>query len=224
MSRFMIIALLWVSAIAGCRAPPGGGAPESSATALQPASPGDAAIAPRSDRSIYALSMNLTDQDGRSVGLDVFRGKPVFIGMFYGTCPSACPLLISTIRRAMSELDASTDAEVRVLLVSFDPERDSPQALRAIVSQRGLDERWKLASAPDDQVRELAALLGIQYRRLPDGSFSHTSSVVLLDRAGAIDMRIDDTSQSIEPLVERARALAAHGSSGKRREGQEGRR
>jgi hypothetical protein len=33
----------------------------------------------------------------------------------------------------------------------------------------------------------------------------------LLDRAGAIDMRIDDTTQPIEPLVERAKALAAGG-------------
>jgi protein SCO1/2 len=152
--------------------------------------------------------MSLTDQDGRTVGLDVFRGQPVFVGMFYGSCPAACPLLISTIRRATSELDASTDAEVRVLLVSFDPERDSPQALRAIAAQRGLDARWKLSSAPDDQARELAALLGIQYRKLPDGSFSHTSSIVLLDRTGAIDMRLDDTTQPIEPVVARARALA----------------
>jgi hypothetical protein len=50
---------------------------------------------------------------------------------------------------------------------------------------------------------------------LPDGSFSHTSSIVLLDRSGAIDTRLDDTSQPIEPLVERARALAAHAERGR---------
>jgi protein SCO1/2 len=202
-----ILGLACAATFGGCRAPVSGDVPDAS-TPASVTLPSDEA-APRSDRSVYALTMSLTDQEGRTVGLDVFRGKPVFIGMFYGTCPSACPLLISTIRRAMSELDASTDAEVRVLLVSFDPERDTPQALRAIVAQRGLDRRWKVASAPDDQARELAALLGIQYRRLPDGSFSHTSSIVLLDRTGAIDMRVDDTSQPIEPLVERARVLAA---------------
>jgi protein SCO1/2 len=197
------------AAVAGCREPDG--TPGAATIAPSALAPEGAAVAPRTDRSIYALSMTLTDQDGARVGLDVFRGKPVFIGMFYGSCPSACPLLISTIRRAMSELDPSTDSEVRVLLVSFDPERDTPPALRAIVAQRGLDARWKLASAPDDQVRDLAAVLGIQYRRLPGGSFSHTSSVVLLDRTGAIDMRIDDTSQPIEPLALRARALGAQG-------------
>jgi protein SCO1/2 len=209
MRRFAIVGLLSAAPLIACREPTSVGELGAATTATASTQSDEAAVAPRSDRSIYALSMSLTDQDGREVGLDVFRGKPVVIGMFYGTCPSACPLLISTIRRAMSELDASTDAEVRVLLVSFDPERDTPQALHAIVAQRGLDARWKLASAPDDQVRDLAALLGIQYRRLPDGSFSHTSSIVLLDRTGAIDTRLDDTSQPIEPLVERARALAA---------------
>jgi protein SCO1/2 len=210
MRRLAILGFLGVAHLAGgCRALTSEGTPGAATTASAPVQSDEEAAPRRSGRSIYALSMTLTDQDGRKVGLDAFRGKPVFVGMFYGACPSACPLLISTIRRAMSELDASTDAEVRVLLVSFDPERDTPEALHAIAVQRGLDVRWKLANAPEDQVRDLAALLGIQYRRLPDGSFSHTSSIVLLDRAGAIDTRIDDTSQPIEPLVERARALAA---------------
>jgi len=63
--------------------------------------------------------------------------------------------------------------------------------------------------AGEDQVRDLAAVLGVQYRRLPDGNFSHTSSIVLLDRAGAIDTRLDDTAQPVESLVARARAIAA---------------
>jgi protein SCO1/2 len=162
-----------------------------------------------SDRCIYALQMTLTDQDGAKVGLDAFRGKPVFVSMFYGRCPSACPMLISTIKSTLAQLSPSTAAEVRVLLVSFDPEHDTPDALHSIAQQRGLDARWKLANAPEDQVRDLAELLGIRYRRLPDGSFSHTSSIVLLDRSGAIDTRLDDVSQSVEPLAARARVIAA---------------
>jgi protein SCO1/2 len=129
--------------------------------------------------------------------------------MFYGRCPSACPQLVSTIKRTLAELDPAAAAEVRVLLVSFDPEHDTPDRLHALAGERGLDGRWKLASAPEDQVRDLAALLGIQYRRLPDGNFSHTSSVVLLDRAGAIDSRLDDMTGPVGPLVARARAIAS---------------
>jgi protein SCO1/2 len=153
--------------------------------------------------------MTLVDQDGARVGLDVFRGKPVFVGMFFSRCPSACPLLVSTVQRMLAELDPAAAAEARVLLVSFDPEHDTPEVLHAVAAQRGLDARWKLASAPEDQVRDLAAVLGIQYRRLPDGSFSHSTRIVLLDRAGVIDASLEDTSQPVEPLVARARAIAA---------------
>ncbi|HEX8792176.1 MAG TPA: SCO family protein [Polyangiaceae bacterium] len=190
--------------LSSCRSGSDQGAPSPMA-----GSPIAATSSPRDDRSIYALPMMLTDQDGAKVGLDVFRGKPVFIGMFYGRCPSACPLLVSTIKATLAELAPPAAAEVRVLLVSFDPEHDTPEALHSIVQQRGLDARWKLANAPEDQVRDLAEILGIRYRRLPDGSFSHTSSIVLLDRSGAIDTRLDDVSQSVQPLAARARAIAA---------------
>jgi protein SCO1/2 len=211
----LLVLLAGVAAVlVACRerATETGPSPDAPFLALAPSaseSPASPSEEGRNDTSIYALSMTLTDQDGVKTGLDAFRGKPVFIGMFYGTCPSACPLLVSTIKRTLSELDASTAAEVRVLLVSFDPERDTPEALHAIVVQRGLDARWKLASAPEDQVRDLAAVLGIQYRRLPDGNFSHTSSIVLLDRAGAVATRLDDTSLPVDALVARTRAIAA---------------
>jgi protein SCO1 len=203
----MRIALLAASVLLGCRGRTLEGTLSDAVAASAPSA--EASAGPRGDRSIYALSMSLTDQDGSKVGLDVFRGKPVFVAMFYGTCPSACPLLISTIKRVMAGLDSVADAEVRVLLVSFDPEHDTPEALRKIVGTRALDVRWKLASAPDDQVRDLAAVLGIQYRKLPDGNFNHTSSIILLNRTGVVDMRVDDIAQPIEPLVARAKALAA---------------
>jgi protein SCO1/2 len=151
--------------------------------------------------------MTLTDQEGSPLGLDVFRGKPVFIGMFYASCPNACPMLISAIKRINAALEPSVRAQVRVLLVSFDPEHDRPPVLHEAFERHGLDTRWKLAVAPEDQVRDLAAVLGIQYRRLADGSFAHTSSIVLLDRSGRIDTRVDDLAAPTDALVSRATIL-----------------
>src|SRR5262245_41551267 len=88
------------------------------------------AAPPRSD-SVYELSASLVDQDGRRVGLDLFRGHPVLISMFYTTCPDACPLLIADLKRIEGELPAARRAALRVVLVSLDPKRDSPEALRA---------------------------------------------------------------------------------------------
>jgi len=168
------------------------------------------AAAPARIQSLYVLSAALVDQDGRPVGLDLFRGYPVVISMFYATCPGACPLLIADIQRIEAELSPRERANLRVVLVSLDPERDTPEALQALARARGLDEsRWRLLRAPDDTVREIAAALGIKYRRLPDGSFNHSSVITLLDRSGAMQGRLDGIGKLHADLLRRLRAAAA---------------
>jgi protein SCO1/2 len=165
------------------------------------------AAAPRGD-SVYALSAALVDQRGQPVGLDVFRGHPVLISMFYATCRDACPLLIADLRRIERELPADLAADLRVVLVSIDPEHDTPQALLALSEAHRLDgSRWRLLRAPEDTVREIAALLGIRYRRLPDGSFNHSSVITLLDADGAILARDEGIGQPHDALLQHLRRL-----------------
>lgn len=193
-----LLAAVLAAGLGGCR---------DGAKATARATPATSA-APRAEGSLYTLPVTLTDQDGGKYGLDAFRGNPVFLGMFSGRCEGECPI-ITTIKTALSMLDDPAAAEMRVLLVSFDAGHDTPAALHAIVGERGLDRRWKLASAPDEQARELAAALGVHYRRLPDGTFSHESTVILLDRTGGVDARLDDASQPIDALVQHASAIVA---------------
>lgn len=137
--------------------------------------------------SIYQLDAALTDQDGRRHGLDVHRGHPVLITMFYASCPAACPLIIDTLRDTEKQLSAGERADLRVLMISVDPDNDTPAALKALATQRRIDTtRWTLATADADTVRTIAALLNIQYRRLPDGNFNHSSVITLLSPAGEI--------------------------------------
>jgi len=150
---------------------------------------------------IYDLEMTLVDQDGKSVGLDVYRGHPLIVSMFYATCPYACPTLISDIKRLERSLDPEAQRRVRVLLVSFDPDRDSPEALRALARQHGLDaKRYKLAQAPEGQVRELASVLGIKYRKLDNGAFNHSSVITVLDASGLPRAHVDGLNQPLEQL------------------------
>jgi protein SCO1 len=161
---------------------------------------------PRSD-SVYELTASFVDQDGRPVGLDLFRGHPVLISMFYATCRDACPLLIADLKRIERELSPRTRANLRVILVSFDPARDTPEALHALARARELDtSRWRLLQAPDDTVREVAAVLGIHYRRLPDESFSHSSVITLLDPSGVVLARVEGLGQPLDGLRERLQA------------------
>lgn len=166
------------------------------------------ATKPVEGASLYDLQMNLVDARGRHIGLDVFRGNPVVISMFYASCPYACPTLISDIKRLDSSLDATSRSNLRVLLVSFDAQRDTPAKLAEVAAAHHVDPaRWVFASASDSQARELSAVLGIKYRRLENGAFNHSSVITLLDRRGVAVAHVDGLNQPTDELGSAIRRL-----------------
>lgn len=137
--------------------------------------------------SVYQLHAQLTTQAARPAGLDLYRGHPTLVGMFYGSCPAACPMLITALKVYESRLDESSQARLRVLLVSFDAARDTPAELDRLARLHRSDPaRWTFSSAPEADARRIAALLGVSYRRLPGGDFDHSLKITLLDEDGRI--------------------------------------
>ena len=137
--------------------------------------------------SLYQMHEKLLDQDGRAIDLDVYRGKKVLVTMFYGSCPATCPLIIDTLRAIEKKVDGPQRQDLRVLLVSLDSERDTPAALRQLADSRRIETtRWTLAHADANAVRRIAAALSIQYKKLPDGQFSHSTIISALDADGKI--------------------------------------
>jgi len=137
--------------------------------------------------SLYHLDAALTDQSGAARGLDVYRGHPVLVTMFYASCQATCPLIVDTLRATERELTAQQRAGLRVLMISVDPQRDTPAALKSLAQERHLDARWTLAHADAGTVRNIAALLNVQYRQLPSGEFNHSTIIALLSPKGEIE-------------------------------------
>jgi protein SCO1/2 len=74
-----------------------------------------------------------------------------------------------------------------VLLISIDPERDTPAAMNALAVGRHVDTgRWSMARADEATVRKIAALLNVQYRKLPNGDFNHSTVIALLSPDGEL--------------------------------------
>jgi protein SCO1/2 len=143
--------------------------------------------------SVYQLSMDLTDQDGRALALADLRGSPVLVTMFYGSCSNVCPMIAYHLRRIERALPEAQRSRLRVLMVSFDPKRDTPAALHEFARAHQADPvRWTVARAEEAQVQDLAAVLGIRYRELDGGVFNHSSVITLLDRDGMIRARTSD--------------------------------
>lgn len=140
--------------------------------------------------SVYQLPMQLTKQDGTGATLESLRGRPVLVTMFYTSCDGVCPMLAFAMRRIVTALPEKERGGLQMLMVSFDPKRDSPEALQAFAKLHQLaPPQWLLARAPESDVRGLAAVLGIRYRELPGPVFSHSAVITLLDADGVIRAR-----------------------------------
>lgn len=158
--------------------------------------------------SLYVLKGKLTDTDGKKIELKSLEGKPVLISMFYASCPMACPMLISELKKIEAKLDEETKKELRVVLVTFDPKRDTPKVLGELRDAHKVDNsRWMMLSAEPDFVEELAAVLGIRYRFGSGGAIHHSTSMTLLDRKGIIVDRIEGLRQPSDELVAKLKAL-----------------
>jgi protein SCO1/2 len=142
--------------------------------------------------SVYRLTDAFVDQDGRAFRLADGRGKVRLATMFYTSCPYICPLIIDSAKGVEHALTPAERARLSILLVSLDPARDDPAALKRIALKRKLDPaRWTLARTEAAGVRRTAAVLGIRYRALADGEFNHSSALVLLDGEGRVLARTE---------------------------------
>ncbi len=167
--------------------------------------------APLPRDSIYQLQARLTDQSGQPLTLASKRGRAQLVVMFYTSCKFICPTIIDTVLDIDRKLAAAPRQRLGVLLISLDPQRDGPPALKALADKRGLDlTRWTLAQPQAADVRAIAGLLGVRYRVLADGELNHTGVLVLLDAEGRIVARSAKTSGAVEPqFMERVRAVLA---------------
>ena len=157
--------------------------------------------------SIYQFKPALADQYGRAFDIGSLRGQPVLLSMFYSSCEMVCPMIFETIRLTLKALPPSQAERVKVLMVSFDPARDTVAVLKKTADAHGCDARWTLARGTDADVRKLAALLGVQYRRLASGEFNHSSSIELLDSDGRIAGR-SGTLGAVDPALLKALQLS----------------
>ncbi len=157
--------------------------------------------------SIYNLQVALEDQSGDLTGLDRYKGQPVLISLFYASCPHVCPMIISTIRQLESKLSPEELSELRVMTISIDPERDVPALLLETMQRHSVDaNRWSMVRPEAGDVRTIAGVFGVKYKQLPDGEFSHSTKIILLNRDGVIIASTDQIGRQDAVFLESIKA------------------
>jgi cytochrome oxidase Cu insertion factor (SCO1/SenC/PrrC family) len=118
-----------------------------------------------SEKSLYSLKSVWTSDVGRDVKLEVLRGRPQVIALFFTNCEHSCPLIVEEMKAIDNALPHEVRGNVDFLLVSIDPKRDTPEALGNFRAKHGLPtERWTLLRGSDEATRDLAAMVGFKYQ------------------------------------------------------------
>jgi len=162
-----------------------------------------------SARSIYQLESTWMTVTAQPVRLGNLQGKVQVLAMVYTTCESSCPIIVSLMQHLEAALPPALHSEVGFVLVSFDPERDTPSVLREYGDKRHLDPTsWSLLSGYPDDVLELATLLGITYKRDQRGGFTHSNVMTVLNRGGEIVHRQEGLQQDLTAILKAIRRAA----------------
>ena len=124
---------------------------------------------------------------GRPVSAADLAGGPVLLYFGYTFCPDVCPLTLAELKQIKALLGPNA-ADVAVLYISVDPERDSPEVLKRYIG--AFDPDFLSATGDIETVRRFATEFGAAFeKQKPAGTsasylVAHTSFTYLLDRDG----------------------------------------
>jgi protein SCO1 len=144
------------------------------------------AVKELSGESVYNLSSTWTNQKKENFKLDHFRNKIIVAAMIFTHCESACPRIVADMQRIESSLSRKELHQVTFLLISMDPERDTPARLSEFAAEHKLNANWTLICSTPDATMEIANVLGVRVKKLEGGGFDHSNIIHILDQDGVI--------------------------------------
>ncbi len=156
-----------------------------------------------SERSVYQTTSAWTTQNGEVLRLRDLKGAVVVTTMIFTSCTYACPQIMADINRISRSLPADAARDTRFVFITMDVARDTAATLKAFAQTMGVDQPgWIFLHGTADDTREIAALLGIKFKRMRDSSFSHSNVITVLDRAGEIVHQQVGLNAKPEPTVD----------------------
>ena len=145
----------------------------------------------------YAKGFRLRDPAGRTRTLADFKGQAVLLFFGFTQCPDVCPTALARAAQAKALL-GELGARLQVIFVTVDPERDTPQVLRAYT--KAFDESFLGLYGSLDETAELARNFKAYYKKVPTGAsytMDHTALSYVYDPAGQLRvvLRHDQTAE-----------------------------
>lgn len=156
-----------------------------------------------------SFDFKLTGKDG-NVSLSDYRGKLVLIYFGYTFCPDICPATLANVGQALRNLGEDKANEVQTIMVSLDPERDTPQKLADYVTH--FHPSFIGITGTEQDIAQVTSLYGIFYQLQPGSDatgylIDHTATLLVIDREGYLKLvfpfgvTVDEIADDLEYML-----------------------
>ncbi|MDO5102959.1 MAG: SCO family protein [Lautropia sp.] len=151
----------------------------------------------------YGNELSLTDGvTGKPVTLQDLKGKVVFLFFGFAQCPDICPTTLLKAKEVKEALGQEAK-RLQVVFVTLDPERDTPEVLKAYVPS--FDESFMGLRGDDTATKKAAREFRVFYQKVPnqDGSsytIDHTAASYVIDKNGTLRLLVRYTD-SVDDIV-----------------------
>jgi cytochrome oxidase Cu insertion factor (SCO1/SenC/PrrC family) len=111
----------------------------------------------------YFTDLPVVNQDGETLRFysDVLKDQVVVLSFIFTNCPDACPLITRKLVETRNAMDEGLRDEVRFISLSVDPERDTPQAMKAFAEKLGADQpNWLFLTGEKSDMETIVKRLG----------------------------------------------------------------
>ena len=158
----------------------------------------------------YARDLPLTDQFGKARHISDFAGKVVAVFFGYTHCPDVCPTTMSEMAQVKSELGADGD-KLQVIFVTVDPERDTPEVLKAYMAN--FDPTFLALRGSAQELAAVAKDFKIFYQQVPGPTptsytMDHSAGLYMFDPRGRLRL-FQRYGAGVQPLADDIRLLLA---------------
>ncbi|MCO5281092.1 MAG: SCO family protein, partial [Chitinophagales bacterium] len=135
--------------------------------------------------SIFNLSTEWQNQKGETLQLKNLQGKTLVVVMIYTSCKTACPILVAKMKTIEEKIDRKDIEKVSLVLVSIDPETDTPTRLAEFAKINKMDApQWVFLTSNKDATQEFANVLSMKYKRISPIDFSHSNIISIFKPNG----------------------------------------
>ena len=160
-----------------------------------------------SDSSIFNLTSEWNTEEAKVIQLKELKGKTLVMVMIYTTCKAACPRLVADMRNIEKQVPKENKENVQYVLISIDPETDTPTKLKAFAKENFMDgEQWTFLQGTKSSVREFANVLAVKYKEISPLDFSHSNIISVFDPNGELVHQQEglgvDNKETISKIIE----------------------